>query len=104
MFTVPGLRQTYSCILITKTDPRGLGALIAEKFAAEGCNLAINYVSNLERAKQTAEKIEREYSAKTVIIQGVGSIDRRGISLEESNVTVDTSCRIWVYLRTARKW
>ncbi|MCJ1243477.1 hypothetical protein MMC30_000674 [Trapelia coarctata] len=49
---------------------RGLGALIAEKFAAEGCSVAINYVSNLERAKQTAEKIEKEYGAKTVVVQG----------------------------------
>lgn len=50
---------------------RGLGALVAEKFAAQGCNLAINYVSNLERAEQTAKKIEKEYKAKAVIIQGV---------------------------------
>lgn len=40
--------------------------------------MAINYVSNLERAKQTAEKIEKEYSAKTVIIQGVGSNVQEG--------------------------
>lgn len=37
---------------------RGLGALIAEKFATEGCHIAINYVSNLERARETAVKIE----------------------------------------------
>ncbi|MCJ1255606.1 hypothetical protein MMC24_003423 [Lignoscripta atroalba] len=50
---------------------RGLGALVAQKFAAEGCSgVAINYVANLERAKQTAEKIEKEYKAKTVVIQG----------------------------------
>ena len=50
---------------------RGLGALVAKKFAAEGCNIAINYVENLDRAKQTAQKLEKEYKAKTVIIQGV---------------------------------
>lgn len=44
---------------------------MVEKFAAEGCNIAINYVSNLERAKQTANRIEKEYKAKNVIIQGV---------------------------------
>lgn len=71
---------------VAKTHHRGLGALIAEKFAAEGSNVAINYVSNLERAKQTAEKIEKEYSAKTVILHGVGSICRRGRRLEGSNV------------------
>lgn len=66
--------------------------------------MAINYVSNLERAKQTAEKIEKEHSAKTVIIQGVGSIVQEGRRLEGLDVIVDTSCRIWVYLRTATKW
>lgn len=67
-----GLRQPYIRTCKTNIKPRGLGALIAEKFAAEGCNVAINYVSNLERAKQTAENIEKEYSAKTIMIQGVG--------------------------------
>lgn len=51
---------------------RGLGALVATKFAAEGCQVAINYVSNLERAKETAEHINAAFQAKTVIIQGVG--------------------------------
>ena len=50
---------------------RGLGALIAEKFAAEGCNVAINYVANSERAKETAEKIEKAYQSETTVIQGV---------------------------------
>ena len=44
---------------------------MAEKFAAEGCNVAINYVENLDRAKQTAQKIKKEYKTKTVIVQGV---------------------------------
>lgn len=55
---------------------RGLGALIAEKFAFEGCNVAVNYIANLERANETAEKIERIYKAKTAVIQGV-CIDRQ---------------------------
>ena len=54
---------------------RGLGAVVCEKFAAEGCNIAINYVSNEERAKQTAEKIEKECSVKTVLIQGVSYVN-----------------------------
>ncbi|KAI9701549.1 MAG: hypothetical protein M1836_001605 [Candelina mexicana] len=49
---------------------RGLGALVAKKFAAEGCSLVINYVSNEERAKQTAEQIESEYKTKVTIIRG----------------------------------
>ena len=50
---------------------RGLGALIAEKFAFEGCNVAINYVANLDRAKEIAEKIEIVCKAKTTVVQGV---------------------------------
>lgn len=55
---------------------RGLGALIAEKFAAEGCRIAINYVSNLERARETAVKIEEleSYEKKVVLVQGVCTI------------------------------
>lgn len=44
---------------------------MAEKFAAEGCSLAINYVSNADRAKQTADKLAKDYNAKVVLIQGV---------------------------------
>ncbi len=33
--------------------------------------MAINYISNRERAEETAGKIEKEYGVRTVIIQGV---------------------------------
>ncbi|KAA6410332.1 MAG: alcohol dehydrogenase [Lasallia pustulata] len=56
-------------VLITGGS-RGLGAVVAEKFAAEGCSLAINYVSNADRAKQTADKLAKDYNAKVVLIQG----------------------------------
>ncbi|RDW61057.1 short-chain dehydrogenase protein [Coleophoma cylindrospora] len=49
---------------------RGLGELICLKFASEGCNVAINYVSSADRAKGIAEKIEKDYGVKAVIIQG----------------------------------
>ncbi|PGH04081.1 hypothetical protein AJ79_07181 [Helicocarpus griseus UAMH5409] len=55
-------------VLITGGS-RGLGALVAEKFAAEGCSIALNYVSNEARAKGTAEKLEKEFNAKVVLIQ-----------------------------------
>ena len=62
----------YLIFNVAETDHhRGLGALIVERFAAEGANIAINYVSSLDRAKQTAVKIETAYQAKTVLIQGV---------------------------------
>ena len=65
-------------------DTRGLGALVAEKFAAEGCSIAINYVSNADRAKQTAEKLEKEYNAKIVLIQGVCDVQT---ALREAHLT-----------------
>lgn len=61
------VRTNFICIC------RGLGALVAEKFAAEGSNIAINYVSNADRAKETAAKIESQYKVKVVVLQGVRS-------------------------------
>jgi len=48
---------------------RGLGALICERFAAEGCNIAINYLSSEDKAKEVAAKVEK-HSVKSVVIQG----------------------------------
>jgi NAD(P)-dependent dehydrogenase (short-subunit alcohol dehydrogenase family) len=50
---------------------RGLGALTAEKFAAEGSNVAINYMSNKEAADKLAADIASKYNVKTVVVQGV---------------------------------
>lgn len=44
---------------------------MAEKFAAEGCNVAINYNANQERANQVARKAEKEHKVKSLIVQGV---------------------------------
>lgn len=52
---------------------RGLGALVAEKFAIEGSNVAINYVSNKEAADKVASDITIKYNVKTIVIQGVRS-------------------------------
>jgi len=51
---------------------RGLGALIAEKFAAEGANVVVNYVSSKDRATEVAEKIKTEHGVKAHVIQAVG--------------------------------
>ncbi|KAL8739016.1 MAG: hypothetical protein Q9181_000298 [Wetmoreana brouardii] len=56
------------------TDHSGLGALLAEKFAAEGSNVAINYNASEDRAKQVAEKIKKTYNAKAIIVKGVPSL------------------------------
>ena len=55
---------------------RGLGVCIAEKFAAEGCNLAINYLSSEQAANDLALRLQNEYSIKTVTIQGVCCLAR----------------------------
>jgi NAD(P)-dependent dehydrogenase (short-subunit alcohol dehydrogenase family) len=47
---------------------RGLGALLCERFAAEDCNIVVNYVSNESAAKELTEKLEKEYSIKSCII------------------------------------
>ncbi|KIW16299.1 hypothetical protein PV08_06350 [Exophiala spinifera] len=36
---------------------RGLGALICEKFAAEGCHVMVNYHSREDRAREVVEKV-----------------------------------------------
>ena len=52
---------------------RGLGTVIVEKFAAEGCNVAINYNASRESAEILKEKIEKHHGVKAVTIQGVHS-------------------------------
>lgn len=52
---------------------RGLGALVCEKFAAEGANVAINYVSSKDRAEELKEKLTG-MGVKAVCIQGVGGM------------------------------
>ncbi|KIW67720.1 hypothetical protein PV04_06952 [Phialophora macrospora] len=47
---------------------RGLGALLCEKFAAEGSNIVVNYVSSKDRADQVADKC-KEFGVKTAVIQ-----------------------------------
>ncbi|KAK2871902.1 hypothetical protein FQN49_002709 [Arthroderma sp. PD_2] len=56
-------------VLITGGS-RGLGAMVAEKFAAEGSNVAINYCASEERARDLATKIEADHKVKAVILQG----------------------------------
>lgn len=50
------------------TISRGLGALICEKFAAEGANVAVNYATNKDRAEEVAKKCEAR-GVKTICIR-----------------------------------
>ncbi|EKV08373.1 Short chain dehydrogenase, putative [Penicillium digitatum] len=56
-------------VLITGGS-RGLGALSAEKFASQGSNIAINYLSSKEIAERLASEIAIKYGVKAVAIQG----------------------------------
>ncbi|GFF46552.1 granaticin polyketide synthase putative ketoacyl reductase 2 [Aspergillus udagawae] len=49
---------------------RGLGAVICQKFAAEGCNVAINYHSSRAVAEDLASRLAKEYSIKSIVLQG----------------------------------
>ncbi|KIW46295.1 uncharacterized protein PV06_01975 [Exophiala oligosperma] len=49
---------------------RGLGAVICEKFAAEGANLMINYASAKNKAEELAGKCTKDFGVKAAIVQG----------------------------------
>jgi NAD(P)-dependent dehydrogenase (short-subunit alcohol dehydrogenase family) len=49
---------------------RGLGALICEKFAAEGACIMVNYVSNKGKAEEVVRKV-KEYGVEAYMVQGV---------------------------------
>ncbi len=50
---------------------RGLGALVAQKFAAQGSNVAINYFSSADAAEKIASDIRAQYNVKAITIKGV---------------------------------
>ncbi|OKO93933.1 Granaticin polyketide synthase putative ketoacyl reductase 2 [Penicillium subrubescens] len=56
-------------VLITGGS-RGLGAVIAQRFAAEGSNVAINYASSKETADKVASELAAQYNVKTITVQG----------------------------------
>lgn len=48
---------------------RGIGEKIAEKFAAEGYNLVINYVSNIENVEELEDKIKGNSNIEILFVQ-----------------------------------
>ncbi|KAF7116370.1 hypothetical protein CNMCM5793_004614 [Aspergillus hiratsukae] len=52
---------------------RGLGAVVAQKYAAEGCNVAINYVSSKDVAEELASSLQTQYGVKAITVQGDAS-------------------------------
>lgn len=68
--TIPTLENTNTDAKTT----RGLGAEIARKFAAEGCNIAINYATKEEAATELANSIGDAYGVQTVVVKAVRMI------------------------------
>lgn len=58
----------------TDNSCRGIGAEIARKFANEGCNIAINYVSSEAPAQALSKELQDKHNVKTTVIQGDGGV------------------------------
>ncbi|PKX92364.1 SDR family NAD(P)-dependent oxidoreductase [Aspergillus novofumigatus IBT 16806] len=56
--------------VLVAAGSRGLGAVICQKFAAEGCNVAINYHSSRGVAEDLASRLAKGYSIKSIVLQG----------------------------------
>ncbi|RVX69040.1 hypothetical protein B0A52_06753 [Exophiala mesophila] len=55
---------------------RGLGALIAQRFAAEGANVAINYISSAQDAENLAVTLKSDFGVETFTIRGDQGLER----------------------------
>ena len=55
--------------VIVTGGSRGIGAAISTRFAKEGYNVVINYVSNDERALKLKELLEEKYSTKILLVK-----------------------------------
>ncbi|RDW60344.1 SDR family NAD(P)-dependent oxidoreductase [Aspergillus mulundensis] len=72
-------------VLVT-AGSRGLGAVVAQKFAAEGCNVAINYFTSQEAAEKVASDIQEQYEVKAITIQGDANIQSECQSMVQSTI------------------
>lgn len=59
----------YKNTVIVTGGSRGIGASISTRFAKEGYNVVINYVSNDERASKLKEELENKYSADVLLVK-----------------------------------
>ncbi|KAJ5905445.1 uncharacterized protein N7473_002361 [Penicillium subrubescens] len=65
---------------------RGLGAVVAEKFAAEGCDLAINYLFSQEQADNLATDLAKKHGINAVTIQADAGVKEDCIRLVQATI------------------
>lgn len=58
------MKQLENKTAIITGASRGIGRGIAEKFAAEGCNIAFSFASSVEKAKALEEELSSKYGVK----------------------------------------
>jgi 3-oxoacyl-[acyl-carrier protein] reductase len=80
----------------------GLGAAICEVFAAEGCNVVINYLFNPGEAERLAARLQKTYGIKAVIAKG----DITSATDIESNIqtALDQTQRLDILVNCAGVW
>lgn len=61
--------------VIVTGGSRGIGKAISTRFAKEGYNVVINYYKNDEEANKLKAKLEKDYNAEVLLIQGDVSKD-----------------------------
>jgi NAD(P)-dependent dehydrogenase (short-subunit alcohol dehydrogenase family) len=64
----------HRAVLITGGS-KGLGAVLCRKFAAEGCNVAINFNSDANAAEHLAQELQASSGIKVITVKAV--CDRR---------------------------
>ncbi|KFY43506.1 hypothetical protein V494_01944 [Pseudogymnoascus sp. VKM F-4513 (FW-928)] len=65
---------------------RGLGALICDKFAKEGANVIVNYVSSAAAAEDIAKTIAGEYGVKAFAVKGDMGVEADCVRLVEETI------------------
>jgi len=67
---------------------RGIGRAIAERFARDGYDVAVNYVRSADRARSVADRIETETDADAIAVQAdVGEADEAADLVGEAVAT-----------------